>query len=60
MKLVNFIGTSTEQISIELELKMYGNEIYYHLFSPWADHLKLGRGSGCKFSVQPSPAHREL
>lgn len=37
MELVHFIDTSTEEIFIKIELRMYGNEIYYHLFSPvWA------------------------
>jgi hypothetical protein len=36
MKFVNFISTNTEEISIELEFKIHGGEIYYHIFSPWA------------------------
>ena len=46
MEFINFAGTNTKEISFELKLRMHRSEIYYHLFSPWADPLKQGRGPG--------------
>ena len=55
-KLISFTCASNEEILFEFESAIYEDGIYDPVFSPWADHLKLGRGVGCQLLTQPGPS----